>query len=371
VIACPRIASPKRTRTPLPHPRMLSEKHPSLRADCKRCFALCCVVPAFSASADFAINKDAGHACPNLQSDFRWGIHTRLRQEGFPGCTVYDCFGAGQKVSQVTFGGQNWRRAPRTAGQMFEVFPIMRQLSCQAAGLVVIDLDGARGQQPPPPWDQLGVTHGRDVLRILAQRAGAPDPIDTYTVATPAGQHRYFLAPTDRELRNTTGQTSGGLGWCIDTRGAVGAIIAAGSVRRIEGRPRRYRVVRDVDPVALPRRLVTALTPPPVPVRFPIRLPSIGRRLDAYVAAALAGEAAAVTQAAPGTRAHALFCSAARLGELVGAGFSTRPSPPRPCSPQPRSWTANRFTRREALGHITNGIARGSCNPRQLQDPTA
>lgn len=100
----------------------------SLRADCERCFALCCVVPAFSASADFAINKDAGHACPHLQSDFRCGIHARLRQQGFPGCTVYDCFGAGQKVSQVTFGGQDWRQAQQTAQQMFEVFPIMRQL---------------------------------------------------------------------------------------------------------------------------------------------------------------------------------------------------------------------------------------------------
>ncbi|MFJ2032239.1 pentapeptide repeat-containing protein [Streptosporangium sp. NPDC087985] len=99
-----------------------------LRADCESCFALCCVVPAFSASADFAINKDAGQACPNLRSDFRCGIHTRLRQQGFPGCTVYDCFGAGQKVSQITFGGHDWRRAPRTAKQMFEVFPIMRDL---------------------------------------------------------------------------------------------------------------------------------------------------------------------------------------------------------------------------------------------------
>ncbi|MGH3981309.1 MAG: pentapeptide repeat-containing protein [Pseudonocardiaceae bacterium] len=100
----------------------------SLRADCARCFALCCVAPAFSASADFAINKDAGQACPHLRSDFRCGIHQHLRQEGFPGCTVYDCFGAGQKVAQVTFGGQDWRQAPQTARQMFEVFTIMRQL---------------------------------------------------------------------------------------------------------------------------------------------------------------------------------------------------------------------------------------------------
>ena len=100
----------------------------SLRADCESCFALCCVAPAFSASADFAINKNAGQACSHLQSDFRCGIHTRLRPQGFRGCTVYDCFGAGQKVSQVTFGGHDWRRVPRTAKQMFEVFLIMRDL---------------------------------------------------------------------------------------------------------------------------------------------------------------------------------------------------------------------------------------------------
>ena len=97
-------------------------------ADCERCFGLCCVAPAFSASSDFAIDKDAGKACPHLQSDFRCGIHERLRAQGFAGCTVYDCFGAGQKVSQVTYGGQDWHQAPQSARQMFEVLPIMRQL---------------------------------------------------------------------------------------------------------------------------------------------------------------------------------------------------------------------------------------------------
>jgi uncharacterized protein YjbI with pentapeptide repeats len=100
----------------------------ALRADCERCFGLCCVAPAFSASADFAIDKPAGRPCPNLQPDFRCGIHDRLRQQGFPGCTVYDCFGAGQQVAQVTFGGQDWRQAPAIATQMFGVFTIMRQL---------------------------------------------------------------------------------------------------------------------------------------------------------------------------------------------------------------------------------------------------
>jgi uncharacterized protein YjbI with pentapeptide repeats len=99
-----------------------------LRADCARCFALCCVAPTFAVSVDFAINKKAGKPCPNLHSDLRCGIHTQLRQQGFRGCAVYDCFGAGQKVSQLTYGGSDWRQNPQTAAQMFRVFSIMRSL---------------------------------------------------------------------------------------------------------------------------------------------------------------------------------------------------------------------------------------------------
>jgi uncharacterized protein YjbI with pentapeptide repeats len=99
-----------------------------LRADCASCFGLCCVALPFSASADFAIDKDAGQPCTHLSSDFRCVIHHRLRQQGFPGCVAYDCFGAGQQVSQGTFGGRDWRGAPEHAARMFEVFPIMRQL---------------------------------------------------------------------------------------------------------------------------------------------------------------------------------------------------------------------------------------------------
>jgi hypothetical protein len=101
---------------------------PLLRADCGNCFGLCCVALSFQASADFAIDKDAGQPCPNLRRDFRCGIHTRLRADGFKGCTVYDCFGAGQRVARGTFGGRSWRDAPETAGQMFAVFGVMRQL---------------------------------------------------------------------------------------------------------------------------------------------------------------------------------------------------------------------------------------------------
>ncbi|MFG2893922.1 pentapeptide repeat-containing protein [Streptomyces sp. NPDC048248] len=99
-----------------------------LVSDCGSCFGLCCVALPFAASADFAVDKDAGRPCGNLQSDFRCGIHAELRERGFTGCTVFDCFGAGQKVSQITFGGEDWRQAPRTARRMFDAFPVMRQL---------------------------------------------------------------------------------------------------------------------------------------------------------------------------------------------------------------------------------------------------
>ncbi|ARU60358.1 hypothetical protein CBW65_04225 [Tumebacillus avium] len=100
----------------------------SLKDDCEQCFGLCCVALPFAATSDFAVDKDGGEPCRNLQANFRCGVHDTLRKRGYRGCTVYECFGAGQKVSQVTYNGQDWRSAPESAGQMFAVFPVMRQL---------------------------------------------------------------------------------------------------------------------------------------------------------------------------------------------------------------------------------------------------
>ncbi|MEU6735893.1 pentapeptide repeat-containing protein [Streptomyces physcomitrii] len=99
-----------------------------LVSDCGDCFGLCCVALPFAASSDFAVDKAAGTACAQLREDFRCGIHARLRESGFPGCTVFDCFGAGQKVSRHTFGGRDWRSHPDSARTMFEVFPVMLRL---------------------------------------------------------------------------------------------------------------------------------------------------------------------------------------------------------------------------------------------------
>ncbi|NUS52793.1 MAG: pentapeptide repeat-containing protein, partial [Nocardioidaceae bacterium] len=100
----------------------------ALRADCSRCAALCCVAPAFAASSDFAIDKPAGVPCPNLLDDFRCGVHDRLRPLGFAGCTVYDCFGAGQHTVQQVYGGRSWRDEDVDPREMFDVFGMLRGL---------------------------------------------------------------------------------------------------------------------------------------------------------------------------------------------------------------------------------------------------
>ncbi|TGJ94660.1 hypothetical protein DLJ96_18515, partial [Actinotalea fermentans ATCC 43279 = JCM 9966 = DSM 3133] len=129
-----------------------------LHADCASCFGLCCVALAFTRSADFPIDKDAGEPCRNLRPDHRCGIHTELRDRGFVGCTVYDCFGAGQKISRVTFAGQDWREHPEVRSSMFALLPVLRHVHellwyltealALAAGQDSTALDRSAGHDP-------------------------------------------------------------------------------------------------------------------------------------------------------------------------------------------------------------------------------
>ena len=122
---------------------------PELTADCSRCAGLCCVAPAFAKSSDFAIDKPAGRACPNLRDDFGCAIHDQLRERGFSGCVVFDCFGAGQQVTQVTFGGRDWRSEPELAGPMFALLPVVRQVHELIWYLAeALKLDAARRLHP-------------------------------------------------------------------------------------------------------------------------------------------------------------------------------------------------------------------------------
>lgn len=113
------------TEYPMPSP---DRDRSGLRADCEKCFGLCCVALYFSASEGFPVDKEAGQPCMNLQPDFHCRVYPDLIQQGLKGCVAFDCFGAGQKVSEVSFGGQDWQNHPEITEKMFKVFLIMRQL---------------------------------------------------------------------------------------------------------------------------------------------------------------------------------------------------------------------------------------------------
>ena len=98
------------------------------RSDCANCVALCCSALAFSRGDDFAHEKPAGKPCRNLDENLGCGIHSALLERGYRGCTVFECHGAGQRVTQETFGGGDWREGEGLREAMFAVFPLVRQL---------------------------------------------------------------------------------------------------------------------------------------------------------------------------------------------------------------------------------------------------
>jgi hypothetical protein len=154
-----------------------------LRADCSRCAGLCCVAPAFAASADFAIDKPAEHACPHLRNDALCGIHAELRERGFAGCTVFDCFGAGQQTVQVTFGGgPDWRDSPEAAASVFAAFGVQRQLHELLWYLTeALALDAAA-----PLRGELAAAHDR-TARLTAAGPGELAAVDSGALRSEAG----------------------------------------------------------------------------------------------------------------------------------------------------------------------------------------
>lgn len=122
-----------------------------LGADCANCFGLCCVALAFTKSADFPFDKDAGEPCTNLDGADGCRIHPHLRDRGFKGCTVFDCFGAGQKVSRQTFAGRSWREDDDTRTAMFGTFPIVRRLH-ELLWYLDEAIDLVTGAVDPAPW---------------------------------------------------------------------------------------------------------------------------------------------------------------------------------------------------------------------------
>jgi hypothetical protein len=226
------------------------------------------------------------------------------------------------------------------------------------ASLLVVDLDDAHGEGPPAEWSD--ARGGWDVLARLAEAAGAQYPDQTYTVRTPTGGiHLYFRGPADASLRNTSGK----LGWRIDTRGAGGYVVGAGSARA-EG---LYRCVHDVPIASLPSWLLAALTPPPMPRVEPAEVTLPGGRMTRYVATALDAECAAVAAARVHTRHQTLLRAARILGEFVGAGALHEAIATAALQAAARGHIGvSGFTQHQVDRAIADGLAYGKQRPRRL-----
>ncbi len=103
-------------------------KPSDLQSDCENCLGLCCVAPPFAKSTEFAYAKAEGEPCRHLGEDHRCTIHDDLADLGFTGCIKFECYGAGQKVTNHQFKGLSWRDDHLTAKRLFHVFFIIKAL---------------------------------------------------------------------------------------------------------------------------------------------------------------------------------------------------------------------------------------------------
>lgn len=105
-----------------------SELLKTLLIDCEECCGLCCTALYCTKTDGFPEDKVAGKPCKNLRDDFKCEIHNKLADKHLKGCMSYDCFGSGQKVTQDIYAGVDWKKSPKQADEMFQVFLIVYQL---------------------------------------------------------------------------------------------------------------------------------------------------------------------------------------------------------------------------------------------------
>ena len=99
-----------------------------LKIDCKKCSGLCCVALYCTKTDGFPANKEAGTPCKHLDSDFCCKIHSRLADKNYKGCLAYDCFGAGQRTTQLYLQDGTWKASSEQKGKLFQIFMIVYQL---------------------------------------------------------------------------------------------------------------------------------------------------------------------------------------------------------------------------------------------------
>ncbi|MFJ4436090.1 pentapeptide repeat-containing protein [Streptomyces sp. NPDC088923] len=165
---------------------------PPLTPDCSSCAGLCCVALPFAKSADFAASKPAGTPCTHLAPDFRCEIHDRLRPSGWSGCTVFDCHGAGQHLTQHTFGGRDWRSEPALRAPMFRAFPVLLHLH-----ELLRHLTEAAERAPERLYEETESARAR----VAALTAYAPDALTALDVGAERARANPVLTRVSEAIR--------------------------------------------------------------------------------------------------------------------------------------------------------------------------
>lgn len=106
----------------------LEKNYSTLKKDCENCCGLCCVALYFSKVDGFPKDKVAGQPCLYLNLDNHCTIYNNLHYQGLKGCKGYDCFGAGPKVTQDFYNGNDWRNNMVESNEMFRIFLVIMEL---------------------------------------------------------------------------------------------------------------------------------------------------------------------------------------------------------------------------------------------------
>lgn len=184
----------------------------------------------FRESHGFAFAKDAGEPCRHLDGSYGCSIHAQLRESGMSGCTAYECFGAGQHVTQVLYAGASWRGSADGGAEMFAVFAVVQRLhemlvlldqaAALAPGREVSRLrERVAGHTVGRPEDLLDVELDRlaalvgEELRSVSRSVRGPDG-ESWSGADLAGHDLRSAVLVDADLR-------GALLLAADLRGAV------------------------------------------------------------------------------------------------------------------------------------------------------
>ncbi len=166
-----------------------------LAADCSRCHALCCVLLPYRRAGGFGADKPGGVPCHHLQADDRCEIHADRPELGWPSCVTFDCFGAGQHVTQVTYAGASWRdlSGEGELGEMAAVLSALRRVH-----EMLLHLQEVAERSPDPAADDLG-------RRLLVLRDATPVDILTTDLDELQDACGELLDAASRRLRDPSG----------------------------------------------------------------------------------------------------------------------------------------------------------------------